>query len=149
MDEQKIEEFKQDFALLLEAGFIAVKQLDETSATRIFQAAQSLSPLHTAPQVGIGYIALNKMEIKEASAIFEKVLQVEPENHLAEAFLAICYLLTKDKIKKGVKMISEIIQKSNEPTIKNLGVVALQWAKDLEKKAKSGPFFSQDPSAKT
>jgi hypothetical protein len=148
MDEEKISEFKEDFALLIEAGFVAVKQLDETSATRIFLAAQSLSLNNTAPQIGIGYIALNKLEIKEATRIFESVTQVEPDNHLAQTFLAICFLLTKGKRKKGEKMIHEIMEKTTDPTIKSLGALSLEWSeKDLSKKMKA-PFFAQqkDPS---
>ncbi len=145
MNEEKIEEFKDDFSLLIEAGFVAVKQLDETSASRIFNAAQSLSPLSTAPQIGIGYIALNKLEIKEATRIFEKVTQTEPDNHLAQTFLAICFLLTKGKQKKGEKMIQEIMEKTTDPTIKNLGALSLEWsAKDLSKKTKA-PFFAKQP----
>ena len=83
MNDEKLNDFKQDFALLIEAGFIAVKQLDETSASRIFNAAQVMSPESTAPQIGLGYIALNKLEVKEATKIFEEVIKQEPENHLA------------------------------------------------------------------
>jgi len=103
MDEAKLDEFKEDFSLLIEAGFIAVKQLDETSASRIFNAAQVMSPNSTAPQIGLGYIALNKLEIKEATKIFEEVLKKEPENHLAQTFLGICFLLNKPKRKKRRK----------------------------------------------
>jgi Tfp pilus assembly protein PilF len=102
MDE-KLNEFKEDFALLIEAGFIAVKQLDETSATRIFHAAQVMNPDSTAPQIGLGYIALNKLEIKEATKTFEEIIEKEPENYLALTFLGICFLLTKPKRKKGKK----------------------------------------------
>jgi predicted Zn-dependent protease len=143
MDQEKIDEFKEDFALLIEAGFVAVKQLDETSATRIFHAAQSLSPNNTAPQIGIGYIALNKLEIKEATRIFDTVTQAEPDNHLAQTFLAICFLLTKSRRKKGEKMIREIMEKTTDPTIKSLGAISLEWSeKDLSKKMKA-PFFAQ------
>lgn len=136
-------EFKEDFALLIEAGFVAVKQLDEISATRIFNAAQALSPSNTAPQIGIGYIALNKLEIKEATRIFETVTQTEPENYLAQTFLGMCYLLTKGRQKKGDKIIRNAMEKTTDPTIKNLGAISLEWAeKDLSKKSKA-PFFSQ------
>ena len=137
----KCEDFKQDFALLIEAGFIAVKQLDETSANRIFQAAQALSPESTAPQIGIGYIALNKLEVKEAAKIFEEIIKKEPENHLAVTFLGICYLLTKPKKKKGEELIKEAIRKTNNPTIKSLGEVSLEWA-ERDLKMKNAPFFS-------
>ncbi|WP_068467257.1 tetratricopeptide repeat protein [Candidatus Protochlamydia phocaeensis] len=143
MDQETIQNFKEDFSLLIEAGFVAVKQLDETSATRIFHAAQALSPNNTAPQIGLGYIALNKLEIKEATRIFESVVQVEPENHLAQTFLGMCFLLTKGKHKKGEKIIQEAMEKTTDPTIKNLGAISLEWAeKDLSKKNKA-PFFAQ------
>jgi len=141
MDEGKIAEFKEDFSLLIEAGFVAVKQLDETSATRIFHAAQAISPASTAPQLGLGYIALNKLELKEATKIFEEIVGKEPENHLAQAFLGICFLLTKPKRKKGEKLIKEVLAKANDPTIKNLAQISLEWAeKDLKKE--KAPFFA-------
>lgn len=141
MDEEKMQSFKEDFALLIEAGFVAVKQLDETSATRIFQAAQIMSPNNTAPQIGLGYIALNKLEVKEATKIFEGVVKKEPENYLANTFLGICFLLTKPKRKKGEKIIKDILEKTTDPTIKNLGKLSLEWAeKDLKKE--SAPFFA-------
>lgn len=141
MSDEKLSEFKEDFALLIEAGFIAVKQLDETSASRIFHAAQVMSPDSTAPQIGLGYIALNKLEVKEATKIFETVIEKEPENYLAQTFLGICFLLTKPKRKKGEKIIREAIEKSTDPTIQNLGQISLEWAeKDLKKEA--APFFA-------
>jgi len=105
MEENKLDDFKNDFSLLIEAGFVAVKQLDETSATRIFQAAQTVNPQSSTPQLGLGYIALNKLEVKTATKIFEEIVQKEPENHLAQAFLAICFLLTKSKRNIGEKMV--------------------------------------------
>lgn len=141
MEKEKLQDFKEDFALLIEAGFIAVKQLDETSASRIFNAAQVMSPDSTAPQIGLGYIALNKLELKEAVKIFEDVIKKEPENHLAETFLGICFLLNKPKRKKGEKLIQEAMSKATDPTVKNLGKISLEWAeKDLSKE--KAPFFS-------
>jgi len=143
MDEDKVTEFKEDFALLIEAGFVAVKQLDETSATRIFHAAQAISPNHTAPQIGLGYIALNKLEIKLATKIFESVVAKEPENWLAQTFLGMCFLLTKPKRKKGEKLVREAMDKTTDPTIRNLCKISLEWAeKDLKGKDKS-PFFAK------
>jgi hypothetical protein len=141
MDDAKIKDLKEDFSLLIEAGFVAVKQLDETSAARIFNAAQVISPTSTAPQIGLWYIALNKLEIKEATRIFETVTKQEPENYLAQTFLGICYLLNKPKRQKGKKLIQEAMAKTNDPTIKNLGQISLEWAdKDLSKE--KAPFFA-------
>ncbi|ADI38959.1 putative needle chaperone SctG [Waddlia chondrophila 2032/99] len=140
--EEKIEELKEDFSLLIEAGFVAVKQLDAISSSRIFVAGQMISPGHTAPQIGLGYIALNQLNMKEATHIFETINEKEPENLLAKTFLGICYLLSKPKRKKGEKIIKEAIEKTDDSTIKNLGEISLEWAdKDLNK-AKA-PFFEQ------
>lgn len=140
-NKEKLSYFKDDFALFIEAGFIAVKQLDETSASRIFNAAQMLNPESSAPQIGLGYIALNKLEVKQASRIFEAVTESEPENHLAQVFLGMCYLLTKPKRKKGEKLIREAMEKTTDETIKNLGSISLEWAdKDLTKR--TAPFFA-------
>lgn len=142
MNDDKLDDFKEDFALLIEAGFIAVKQLDETSAMRIFNAAQELSPESVAPQIGLGYISLNKLEVKEATKIFEEVIKKEPENYLALTFLGICFLLTKPKRKKGEKIIQEAMEKTTDPTIKSLGQISLEWAdKDLKKEM--APFFAK------
>lgn len=141
MEEEIKTVFKEDFSLLIEAGFVAVKQLDEISARRIFQAAQVISPNSTAPRIGLGYIALNKLEIKEATRIFESVVNDEPENSLAQVFLGICYLLTKQKRKKGEKIIQEAKANSDDATIRNLADVSLEWAdKDLTKE--KAPFFA-------
>lgn len=139
-DYKKLEDFKEDFALLIEAGFVAVKQLDETSSTRIFNAAQAMSPGNTAPQIGLGYIALNKLEVKKATKIFEDIVKKEPENHLAQTFLGMCLLLNKGKQKKGEKLIRDTMEKTSDPTIKNLGKLSLEWSEKDLKKVKS-PFF--------
>jgi hypothetical protein len=140
-EEDKLKQFKEDFSLLIEAGFVAVKQLDEISATRIFNAAQAISPKSAAPKLGIGYIHLNKLEVKEATKIFEGIIKDEPENYLAHTFLGICYLLNKSKRKKGEKIIHEAMAKTNDPTIKDLGTISLEWAeKDLKKE--KAPFFT-------
>jgi hypothetical protein len=140
MDEELLKSFKEDFPLLIESGFIAVKQLDEISATRIFYAAQAISPGHSAPQIGLGFIALNKLEIKEATRIFEAIVAKEPENYLAQAFLGMCFLLTKTKRKKGEKLIEETMELTDDETIVNLCKISLEWAeKDLKKL--SSPFL--------
>lgn len=140
-EHEKLAEFKDDFALFIEAGFVAVKQLDETSALRIFDAAQALSPDHSAPKIGIGYVALNKLEVKQATKIFTEVTEKEPENWLAQTFLGICFLLTKPKRKKGERMIRDAMSKTADPTVRSLGQISLEWAeKDLYKS--KAPFFA-------
>jgi len=151
MEEQKLVDFKDDFQMLIEAGFIAVKQLDEVSASRIFNAAHVLNPTSTAPAIGLGYIALNKLDMKEATRIFEGVVSQEPENFLAQVFLGICFLLNKAKRKKGEQLIKEAMAKSDDQTIKDLGAISLEWAeKDLKKlKKDKAPFFMAGAEAES
>jgi len=137
-EDTTLQEFKEDYALLIEAGFIAVKQLDEIAARRLFKAAELLNPDNPASQLGLGYIALNKLQLTEATKIFEAILRRDPQHHLAEALLGICMLLTKGKQKKGEKMIQEAQEKTDDPTVKNLAQVCLTWAEtDLKKKNSS------------
>ncbi|MEX1012469.1 MAG: SctF chaperone SctG [Waddliaceae bacterium] len=142
------EPFRKDFPMLIEAGFVAVKQLDGICAQRIFQAAQMLNPHNVAPKVGMGYIALNKLELKEGKRIFQEVLEEEPDNWLAQTFLGICYLLSKSKQSHGEKLIQEAMEKTDDPTIVNLGKVSLEWAEKDLKKMKSPFFQAEDANAK-
>ena len=135
-EDSLLREFKEDFALFIEAGFIAIKQLDEIAARRLFRAAELLNPDNPASQLGQGYIALNKLQVSEATKVFENILKKDPAHHLAQALLGICFLLTKGKRKKGEKLILDAKEKTGDPTIKNLADVCMVWAdKDLKEKA--------------
>lgn len=136
MDEESfLDFFNEDFSLFVEAGFIAVKQLDEIAARRLFKAAETLNPDNPAPQLGLGYIALNKLRISEATSVFEAILKRDPEHHLAQALLGVAYLLSQDKKKRGEELIKEAKEKCDDPTIKNLADVCLEWQKkDLTNK---------------
>lgn len=143
MSDDWIEELKVDFSLFLEAGFVAVKQLDETGARNLFHAAQLLRPDSVAPLIGLGYIELNKLELKAAKQIFQEVLDKEPENALAQTFLGIAEVLNKEERTAGEQLIREAMAKSGDPTVVNLGKIALEWnEKDLKKKDSKAPFFS-------
>ena len=109
-----------------------LKQLDEIAARRLFKAAEILNPDNPAPQLGLGYIALNKLRVAEATEIFETLLDKDPEHHLARALLGVSYMLTPDKKGLGEQFIKEAKSKCDDPTIKNLADVCLEWEqKDL------------------
>lgn len=133
-DESILDFFSDDYSLFIEAGFVAIKQSDEIAARRLFKAAETLNPLNPASQLGLGYIALNKLQVTEATAIFETILKNDPEHHLARALLGVAYLLTKDKKKQGEELIQAARSKSDDPTIQNLAEVCMEWmGKDLSK----------------
>jgi lipopolysaccharide biosynthesis regulator YciM len=142
MEKSLFESFKDDFSLLVEAGFVAVKQLDEVSAKRLFLAAKAVSPNHTAPDIGLGYIALNKLDIKEATRILTDVVEREPSSALASTFLGMCYLLTKSKRAEGEALIQKIMKETEDKAILNLCQISLEWAEKDLKKIKA-PFLEQ------
>ena len=80
---------KEDYILMIEAGFIAVNQADEDSALKLFRASEMLQPDNSLPKVGFGYLHLHKLELKQAVRIFEEVLEKEPNNEMAKTFLGI------------------------------------------------------------
>lgn len=139
MAKDLLEDFEDDFPLFIEAGFLAVKQLDESAARALFNSAHILRPDHPAPVLGHGYIALNKLELKEAAKLFKQVLDENPGHDLASMFLAICFLFDKGTRAKGKELIEQTMESSDDESVVNLGKVSLDW---LGGKVKTGktPF---------
>ena len=136
-------EFKQDLGLLVEAGLIAIKQGDEDSAKKLFEAANILDPGTTAAKMGHGLIALHKMDIKTARKHFSEILKSEKDNYRAKAFLAFTNVLSilqdgsdADKIaalKEGAKQAQEVLDKCKEPSTRELAQSLLDWENELQK----------------
>lgn len=137
---------KKDFGLLVEGGFIAVKQGNRDAAEKLFRAAQLLNPDHTATKIGFGYVALNSMNLQLARKYFEEVLEKEPQNAVAKVYLGFCFILTKVNFKKrpqssvkaeeidalatyGTKLITEALKETKEAEIKRFGEAVLELSK--------------------
>ncbi len=121
-----LKKYKEDFVLLLESGFIAVNQADEDSSLKLFKAASLLDKENTLPKVGVGYLHLHKLELNEAVRCFEDVLEKEPKNEMAKAFLGICMSFMPKELGKGEKILADTA-KSKDPMIKELGHIALDF----------------------
>ena len=134
-------DYKEDWILFLEAGFIAVNQMDEDAAIKLFKAAELLNPESVLPKVGIGYLHLHKLELKQACKAFEEVLEKEPKNEMAKAFLGICMSLSPASMDKGEKILQQT-HKSHDPMIKQLSGTAIDFAEKFVKKA---PTPAQGP----
>ena len=133
--QELITELKGDFPLLIEAGFVAVNQRDEESALRLFMAASILEPHSCAPEIGYGFVALNKLDLANAEQKFRAVLDKDGEHHLAKAFLGITLAFSEKTRMQGQKLLAEAIEASDDPHVKNLGQVSLNWVeKDFSKK---------------
>lgn len=126
--------YREDYILMLEAGFIAVNQADEDSALKLFRAAEMLRPDNTLPKVGFGYLHLHKLELKQAVRIFEEVLEKEPDNDMAKAFLGLCMSMMPNQIEKGEKILEESL-KAKDPMIKKLAHTAIDFVEKFVKKA--------------
>lgn len=128
--------YKEDFVLMLESGFIAVNQADEDASLKLFRAAELLNPESTLPKVGFGYLYLHKLELNQAVRCFEEVLDIEPKNEMAKAFLGICMSLSPTQVNKGEKVLEETLKSSKDPMIKNLANTAIDF---VEKFVKTSP----------
>ncbi len=126
--------YKEDYILFLEAGFIAVNQADEDAALKLFRAAEMLQPENSLPRVGFGYLHLHKLELKQGCRIFEEVLEKEPHNDMAKAFLGLCMSMTPNQVEKGEKLLEQSM-KSKDPMIKNLANTAIDFVEKFVKKS--------------
>lgn len=134
------EQYKTDFALLVEAGFIAVNQADEDAAVRLFKASELLRPTSLLPKIGYGYLHLHKLELKQACKNFEDVLTQEPSNDVAKALLGLCMSLQPKSIDKGTELLEETLNSEN-PLVKSMSHTALDFVDKFVRK--EAPPLSQ------
>ncbi|MFA6118436.1 MAG: hypothetical protein WCT85_03005 [Parachlamydiales bacterium] len=131
-----IDEFKKDFLLFVEAGFIATNQTDEDSTIKLFKAAAVLDKTNPLIKIGEGYLSLHKLELKNAIASFEEVLKKDPNNQMAKVFLGIAESLSPKEMLKGEKVLQET-SKSPDKGIKKLSGMALDFVDKFLKKEPS------------
>lgn len=135
---------RDEFFLLCEAGFIAVNQMDDDSARKLFAASELLDPESTLPKTGMGYLHLCKLELKEAAKAFQEVLDREPDNDMAKAFLGVAMSLSPKEGAKGEKILEEACKSAEDPTVKTLATSALEFVDKFIKKTPS-PAEIQKP----
>lgn len=127
-------QYKEDFILLVEAGFIAVNQADEDAALKLFRAAELLDSKNILPKIGFGYLHLHKLELKQAVKNFEEVLQIDPHNEMAKAFMGLCLTMMPNSVEKGEKMLEQTT-KSKDPHIKEMSHSAIDFVDKFIKKS--------------
>ena len=128
---------KDDFIVMAEAGFIAINQADEDAAVKLFKAAQLIKPENSLPKIGMGYMHFLKLELKQASKVFQEVLDKEPENEMAKAFLGLSIALTPNEASKGEKILEEAAMKAKDSTVKTMAKTAIDFVEKFVKKAPS------------
>lgn len=129
-----MEQFKEHFVLLLEAGFIAVNHADEDAAMKLFKASQLLKPENTLPMLGLGYMHLHKLELKQASEIFKKIIQKDPSNQIAKALLGMSLSMMTEKVSEGEKVLEDVAMHADDPQIKHLAEDTITFVERFVKK---------------
>ena len=129
-----LKQYKDHFILMVEAGFIAVNQADEDSALKLFKASEMIDPQNLLPKVGMGYMHLCKLELKQACKVFEDVLAKDPNNEMARAFLGLSLSLNPTEIVKGEKILEESASKAKDPMVKSLASSAMDFVNKFVKK---------------
>lgn len=137
----QLDKYRDHFLLLCEAGFVAVNMTDEDSAIKLFKASSMLKPDNMLPKIGIGYLHLMKLELKQACKMFQEVLDKEPNNEMAQTFLGLSLSFTPNEVAKGEKILEKAAQKSKDPAIKNLASDAITFVEKFVKKA-SAPMHT-------
>lgn len=126
---------KNQFLLFVEAGFIAVNQSDEDSALKLFKAAHMLNHESPLPALGRGYLHLCKLELKQAIAEFEAVINKDPRNEMAKAMLGIALSMTPNQtqISEGEKLLKETAKSKNKE-VRNVADASLDFVDKFVKK---------------
>lgn len=142
-----LQDFKDDLPLLVESGLIAIKQGDEESAKKLFNAVGILDPQNLSKKMGLGLIALHKMDIPNAQKHFNEILAVEQTNWRAQSFLAFSYILSVlqdgsndqkvESLRKGAELAQEVLDKSDAATTRQLAQSLLDWEKELMEKVET------------
>jgi tetratricopeptide (TPR) repeat protein len=129
----KLQQYKEDYLLFTEAGFIAVNQADEDSSLKLFKSARLLDSKNTLPVIGFGYLHLHKLELKEAIHFFEEALKMEPSNEMAKTLLGIALSFSSKSVVKGEKILEET-EKSHDKSLKTLSHTAINFIEKFIKK---------------
>lgn len=133
----QLQNYKDHFLMMAEAGFIAVNQGDEDAAVKLFKAAATLDPENLLPKVGVGYMHLCKLELKQAAKSFEEILAKEPGNEMAMTFLGLSLSLNPAECAKGEKVLEDSIKAAKDPLVKNLAKSSLEFVEKFVKKPSS------------
>ncbi|MBP9842138.1 MAG: hypothetical protein KBC64_06930 [Simkaniaceae bacterium] len=140
-----LDEFKDHFVLLCEAGFIAINQADEDAAIKLFKAAEILNPNSQLPRIGMGYLHFHKLELKRAAVIFGSVLEADPTNDMARTFLGMVLSLSPDMINEGEKILKEVAEKSQDGQVQNVASTTMDFVNHFVKKSGASQPAAKQP----
>ena len=144
----QLQQYKDHFILLAEAGFIAINQADEDAAIKLFKASEILDPENVLPKIGVGYMHLCKLELKQAAKSFEDILKKDPHNEMAKTFLGLSLSLNPAELAKGEKVLEESCASCKDPMLKELAKSSLEFVEKFVKRAPSPAEGPTNPKKK-
>ncbi len=106
---------------------MAINQADGVAAEQLFDACLLLRPENTLGHIGKGYVALNRLQMKDASQIFENVVHREPKNEIARGLLSLTYAFVPVTQKKSRQMAQDLKSSTKDTQAKTLAdsIIAL------------------------
>ncbi len=128
--------YKSHYILFMEAGFIAVNQMDEASALHLFRAAQLINPEAPLTEVGFGYLHLCKLQLKKAIEHFESVLKKDPSNEMAKALLSMTkvFSTSKEQVTEAHEILDSLTH-SKDKHIQDFSKSSLDFMEKFMKKS--------------
>lgn len=140
-----LQDFQSDLSMLVEGGLLAIKQGDEESAKKLFNAVDVLEPGGLQKKFGYGLIALHKMEVENAMTQFEEILQKDKQNWRAQAFLAFACMLSifsegvsnaiKEKnLRRAMDLALEVVANCKEEGILKVAQSIIDWETEVQAK---------------
>ncbi len=136
--EEQEKKWNEQFIVLLEAGYIACNQADEESSLKLFKAAKLLRPENSLCDVGIGYLHLHKLELKQACICFEGVIKKEPDNEMAHTLLGVAKSMMPQGAAEGEKILHKMNEGTKDPYVKELSNTAIDFVDRFIKGGGSG-----------
>jgi Tfp pilus assembly protein PilF len=130
-----LQNYKEDYIVFLEAGFIAINQADEDATIKLFKASELLNPSNVMPKIGMAYLHIHKLELKQAQKLLEEVLTVEPQNEVAKTLLGVALSMSPKEMQKGEEILHSMQKKASTEDIKELSTTALDFVDKFLKKS--------------
>ncbi|MBU6149292.1 MAG: hypothetical protein KGQ54_03775 [Verrucomicrobia bacterium] len=117
---QTFKKHKDDFVLLLEAGFVSIMHQDEDSTIKLFKAAQLLDPENVMPKIGMAYMHLLKLDLRPAISYIKQALNKEPKNEFAQALYGVILTFSPDMGAEGAQLLHKTHEHTSDPDIRKL-----------------------------
>jgi len=138
-----VADFKEDTALILESGFVAIKYGDREGALNCFHAAGLLAPDRVEPKVGLATLALNELDLPKAIKLCNEILEQDPKNHQSMVICGMSYVLMHKEEERAIELLKTASKESDDSATQQLAELWLGYIT-----ASHNPRVPLNPAAK-